>query len=165
MSRFTHFFRIFFVTEKQTPQTFSLLECMSLWHFVVPFYDIGWAIIWNCCQRIELHWRGQGRATSGGGKGARREGKILLRTPTPILSPAQASTSILAGQLLQPSRREILNSIYSRDSLGVHTRIYPMQMWTDGKKCGAAAGAVWKIAERVTANAKYTTTFTTTPTN
>ena len=32
MSRFTHFFRKFFVTEKQTPQTFSLLECMvSAW--------------------------------------------------------------------------------------------------------------------------------------
>ena len=31
-----------------------------------------------------------------------------------------------------------------------------MQMWTDGKKLGTA-GAVWKIAERVTANAKYTT--------
>ena len=30
MSRFTHFFRRFFVTEKQTPQTFSLLECMQL---------------------------------------------------------------------------------------------------------------------------------------
>ena len=29
MLRFTHFFRNFFVTEKQTPQTFSLLECMS----------------------------------------------------------------------------------------------------------------------------------------
>ena len=28
LSRFTHFFRRFFVTEKQTPQTFSLLECM-----------------------------------------------------------------------------------------------------------------------------------------
>ena len=28
MSRFTHFFRNFFGTEKQTPQTFSLLECM-----------------------------------------------------------------------------------------------------------------------------------------
>ena len=28
MSRFTHFFRRFFVTEKQTPQTFPLLECM-----------------------------------------------------------------------------------------------------------------------------------------
>ena len=31
MSRFTHFFRRFFVTEKQTPQTFSLLECMHMW--------------------------------------------------------------------------------------------------------------------------------------
>ena len=30
MLRFTHFFRNFFVTEKQTPQTFSLLECMML---------------------------------------------------------------------------------------------------------------------------------------
>ena len=29
MSRFTHFFRRFFVTEKQTPQTVSLLECMD----------------------------------------------------------------------------------------------------------------------------------------
>ena len=28
MSRFTNFFRNFFVTEKQTPQKFSLLECM-----------------------------------------------------------------------------------------------------------------------------------------
>ena len=28
LSRFTHFFRNFLVTEKQTPQTFSLLECM-----------------------------------------------------------------------------------------------------------------------------------------
>ena len=28
MSKFTHFFRRFFVTEKQTPQTVSLLECM-----------------------------------------------------------------------------------------------------------------------------------------
>ena len=33
MSRFTHFFCNFFVTEKQTPQTFTFLECMlsSLW--------------------------------------------------------------------------------------------------------------------------------------
>ena len=29
MSRFTHFFRRFFVTEKQTPQTFPLLESMD----------------------------------------------------------------------------------------------------------------------------------------
>ena len=29
MSRFTHFFRNFFATEKQPPQTFSLLECME----------------------------------------------------------------------------------------------------------------------------------------
>ena len=29
MSRFTHSFRKCFVTEKQTPQLFSLLECMS----------------------------------------------------------------------------------------------------------------------------------------
>ena len=29
MSRFTHSFRRFFVTEKQTPQFFSLLECME----------------------------------------------------------------------------------------------------------------------------------------
>ena len=29
MPGFTHFFRRFFVTEKQTPQTFSLLECMD----------------------------------------------------------------------------------------------------------------------------------------
>ena len=28
MLRFTQFFRNFFVTEKQTPQKFSLLECM-----------------------------------------------------------------------------------------------------------------------------------------
>ena len=28
MSRFTYFFRRFFVTERQTPQTFALLECM-----------------------------------------------------------------------------------------------------------------------------------------
>ena len=32
MSRFTHFFRRFFVTEKQTPQTFTLLECMPAGH-------------------------------------------------------------------------------------------------------------------------------------
>ena len=30
MSRFTHFFRNFFFTEKAVPQTFSLLECMYL---------------------------------------------------------------------------------------------------------------------------------------
>ena len=29
MSRFTHFFRRFFESEKQNPQTFSLLECMD----------------------------------------------------------------------------------------------------------------------------------------
>ena len=28
MSRFTHFFCRFFATEKQTPQTFTILECM-----------------------------------------------------------------------------------------------------------------------------------------
>ena len=29
-SRFTHFFRTFFETENQNPQTLSLLECMEL---------------------------------------------------------------------------------------------------------------------------------------
>jgi len=41
MSRFTHFFRRFFVTEKQTPQTFSLLECMVEGGDPVPRPDWG----------------------------------------------------------------------------------------------------------------------------
>ena len=93
-------------------------------------------ILCNCCRDIELHWRGQGWATSVEGKG--RESAAHRDTHS---LPAQASTSIL-------SRKEIL-------ILGI-PRCAHAQMWTDAKKCGAAGG-VWKIAERVTVNAKYTT--------
>ena len=38
--RFTHFFRRFFETEKQNPQTFILLECMCPTLLCVPHTEI-----------------------------------------------------------------------------------------------------------------------------
>ena len=51
MSRFTHFFRKFFVTEKQTPQTFSLLERMAAL-LVCLIIIATWFEMWRVKNRV-----------------------------------------------------------------------------------------------------------------
>ena len=114
---------------------------------------------WNCCQRTELHCRELRQATSVEGKGSAREDSAAH--PLAHSLPC-TSINIHFGRPAfftdTNSKLYLFSGFFGR----AHTSHISD---ADAKKCLPAAGAgVWKIAERVTANAKYTTSLLHPPT-
>ena len=70
MSRFTYFSADFFVTEKQTPQTFPLLECMHCnwlaYSATECRYLLGGAVQWKTGEKVKGDSKGQGMESSNG---------------------------------------------------------------------------------------------------